>query len=141
MSPKSNQNSDLLQLADRLIARHLRVSIPDIDTRRQLQHNRTNEPLFLRQKVRCVAVVGAGGSAPLVERGLELADRLESEFSSEPEVKAREAELFRLQRVYNLDPEDFETRIAALSRTPEITEHVRNAVSKRYALRHPTVLG
>lgn len=134
-------NSDLLQLADRLIARHLRVSIPDIDTRRQLQHNRTSEPLFLRQRGRCVAVVGAGGSAPLLDRGLELADELDNEFSSKSEVKSREAEMFRLQRVYGLDPKDFETRIAALSRTPEITEHVRNAVSRRYALRHPTILG
>jgi SIR2-like domain len=87
-------------------------------------------------------VVGAGGSAPLLSRGGELADELEEELlRSDTEEKAHEAELFRLQRVYRLDPDDFETRIAALSRTPEITEHVRNAISKRYALRHPTILG
>jgi hypothetical protein len=72
-------------------------------------------------------------------RGHELVKDLEKEFPSEK--KAREAELFRLQRVYGLDPDDFETRIAALARTPEITEHVRNTISERYALRHPTILG
>jgi hypothetical protein len=138
----SLQNDDLASLADRLIARHLRVSIPDVKTRRQLQRNRTPEPLFMHQRGRCIAVVGAGGSAPLLDRGTELADRLEKELlRSKPEEKAQEAELFRLQRVYGLDPDDFETRIAALSRTPEITEHVRDAISKRYALRHPTILG
>jgi hypothetical protein len=141
MPEASNQHDDLVQLADRLIARHLRVSIPDIDTRRELQHSRTKEPLFLHQKVRCVAVVGAGGSVPIVDRGIELADRLDGEFSSAAEKKARKEELFRLQRVYGLNPKDFETRIAALSRTPETTEHVRTVVSQRYALRHPTILG
>ncbi|HST69590.1 MAG TPA: SIR2 family protein [Solirubrobacterales bacterium] len=95
--------------------------------------------MFLRQRARCVAVVGAGGSAPILGRGRELVADLENEFRSEE--KAWEAELFRLQRVYDLDPEDFETRIAALSRTPEVTEHVRRVISERYALRHPTILG
>lgn len=139
MPAANNQNSDLARLADRLITRHLRVSIPDIKTRRQLQHNRAPDPLFLRQSVRCVAVVGAGGSAPLLGRGRELADDLKKEFPSESE--AQKAELFRLQRVYGLNPNDFETQIAALSRTPEITEHVRNTISERYSLRHPTILG
>ena len=139
MPATDTQNPDLYNLADRLIAPHLRVSIPDAHTRRQLQRHHTPDPLFIHQRVRCIAVVGAGGSAPLLGRGSELAGDLEHEFRSE--TKAQEAELFRLQRVYGLDPKDFETRIAALSRTPEITEHVRNTISKRYAFRHPTILG
>jgi hypothetical protein len=141
MAAANFQNRDLAALADRLTGRHLRVSIPDVKTRRQLQRKRTAEPIFWQQRGRCIAVVGAGGSAPLLDRGSELADDLEQKLlRSIPEKKAQEAELFRLQRVYGLDPDDFETRIAALSRTPEITEHVRAAISKRYSLRHPTIL-
>ncbi len=93
----------------------------------------------MEQRVRCIAVVGAGASAPLLGRGNELVKDLEREFAAEEEL--REEESYRLQRVYGLDPEDFETRIAALSRTPEITRHVREAISKRYVARHPTILG
>jgi hypothetical protein len=137
MAPRRKQ-SELTTLADRLIIRHLRVSVPDADARHELQREHTPEP-WLEQRVRCVAVVGASASAPLLSRGDALATQLEKQFRDQDD--ARRAELFRLQRVYGLDPKDFETRLAALSRTPEITYQVREAISEWYAYRHPTILG
>ena len=137
--PPRSKPSVLAELADQLIVRHLRVSIPAEDVRLELQQGRRRE-LLLQQKLRCVAVVGAGASATLHARGDELADDLERDFSF-PKDKDREAELFRLQRVYKLDPKDFETRLAALSRTPEVTQRVRKEIANRYGYRHPTILG
>jgi hypothetical protein len=131
---------ELDRLADRLIVRHLRVSLPEYESRRELQRDYAHEPL-LTLRTRCVAVVGAGASAALFERGKALAASLEKQFASSPdEDAARRAELFRLQRVYGLDPRDFETRLAALSRTPEVAQQVQMAIKQRYAYRHPTVL-
>ncbi len=135
--PSRRKRPELTQLADRLIIRHLQVSVPD-GARHELQRGRTSEPL-LGQRIRCIAIVGAGASAPLLGRGEALATELEQQFSSEEE--ARKAELFRLQRVYGLDPSDFETRLAALSRTPDITQHVRQRIARQYRYRHPTILG
>jgi hypothetical protein len=128
----------LTGLADRLIVRHLRVSIPDWSVRQALQRRRVREPL-LERKVRCIAIVGAGASAPLLARGDALATELEERFAG-PD-KDRKAELFRLQRLYQLNPKHFETRLAALSRTPEATQHIRHTIAKRYRYRHPTILG
>ncbi len=136
--PQRRRTKGLAGLADRLIARHLRVSLPDVGVRRALQGEMAPEE-SLEQRIRCVAVVGAGASASLVKRGAELAEELEGRFRVQDD--ARRAELLRLQRVYGLDPEDFETRLAALSRSPEITEEIREAIAGRYAYRHPTILG
>lgn len=106
--------------------------------REAAQAGRDREPLWER-RLRCVAIVGAGASAPLLRRGTELAAELEREFASDAE--ARKAEAFRLQRVYGLDPGDFETRLAALSRTPDVTQRVREMIAGLYAYRHPTILG
>lgn len=124
-------------LADRLILRHLRISVPTSHMRHDLQRGRKSEPL-LEQQIRCIAVVGAGASVPLLQRGDELATQLEEGHKDD---KGRRAELFRLQRVYGLDPQDFETRLAALSRTPESAQGVREEISEQYAYRHPTILG
>lgn len=124
-------------LAERLIVRHLRVSVPDPVTRHDLQRERQAEPL-LEQSLRTIAVVGAGASAPLLRRGEELAKKLEDNEIDKPGLKA---EMFRLERVYGLDPRDFETRLAALSRTPQAAQAVRERISKDYAFRHPTILG
>lgn len=138
VAPRS-KSSDLAELADQLIIRHLRVSIPAWNVRQELQRGQRLEPL-LERKLRCVAVVGAGASETLFARGAALADELEEQFSS-PNDKDRKAELFRLQRLYKLDPQDFETRLAALSRAPEVTQHVRQTIAERYGYRHPTILG
>ncbi len=131
-------NSALTTLADRLIIRHLRVSVPTTKMRQDLQKNRQSEPL-LQKPTRCIAVVGASASLPLMKRGEALATQLEKRFSDQE--AARSAELFRLQRVYKLDGDDFETRLAALSRTPEVTQEVKSMISEWYAYRHPTILG
>ncbi|HEV7492453.1 SIR2 family protein [Baekduia sp.] len=136
--PDSGSALDLGTLADRLIVRHLRVSIPDPIRRQELQEGRRPEVL-LEQRVRCIAIVGAGASAPLLQRGDALALGLEKEFASD-EV-SRGAELSRLERVYGLDPTHFETRLAALSRTPEVAQAVRQHIAQHYAYRHPTILG
>jgi hypothetical protein len=129
--------SSLEALAERLIARHLRVSVPDSTTRHDLQLERETEPL-LEQDMRCIAIVGAGASAPVLRRGEELAAKLEKGESDKPGF---EAELFRLERVYGLDRRDFETRLAALSRTPQAAQSVRERIAQDYAFRHPTILG
>lgn len=88
--------------------------------------------------MRSIAVIGAGASAPLLRRGEELAMKLEE---NETDRAGFEAELFRLERVYRLDRRDFETRLAALSRTPQAAQLVRERISEDYAFRHPTILG
>jgi hypothetical protein len=131
-------NTALTTLADRLIIRHLRVSVPNTKMRQNIQQGLTPEPL-LQKRMRCVAVVGASASAPLMKRGDALATQLERRFNDQD--AARRAELFRLQRVYKLDGDDFETRLAALSRTPEVTQEVKATIAEWYAYRHPTILG
>lgn len=131
-------SSPLTILADRLIIRHLRVSVPDLDTRQELLGDLKQEPL-LEKNVRCVAVVGAGASAPLLKRADALATELEKELHVSE--KALRDELFRLQRVYGLDPGEFETRLAAMSRMPEAAQHVKDVISDKYDYRHPTILG
>lgn len=131
-------NSALTALADRLIIRHLRVSVPNTRMRNDLQKERLPDPL-LQKQMRCIAVIGASASAPLMKRGDALATQLEKRFRDQDD--ARRAELFRLQRVYKLDGDDFETRLAALSRTPEITQEVKGMIAEWYAYRHPTILG
>jgi hypothetical protein len=138
MSSRRERQTPLSQLADRLVIRHMQVSTPDVEVRRRALQDRTPEPR-LGRRLRSVAIVGAGASAPLLGRGDELATSLEHEFAADAE--GRQAELFRLQRVYGLDPRDFETRLAALSRTPDVTQHVRERIAASYAYRHPTILG
>lgn len=125
-------------LAHRLIIRNLQVSVPgNSDLRHDLPRGRKLEPLFER-KMRCIAIVGAGASAPLHRRGDELASDLER---LEGDKDAFEDELSRLHRVYGLNPNEFETRLAALSRTPEAAQRVREEIAGQYAYRHPTILG
>jgi hypothetical protein len=123
-----------------MVVRHLRVSLPERGVRQELQRRYQPEPL-LEEGMRCIAVVGAGASAPLAARGDALAEELEDRFGSIQEKQDRKAELFRLQRLYKLNPKDFETRLAALARTPEATQQVRREIARRYSYRHPTILG
>jgi hypothetical protein len=131
----------LSELADNLILRHLRVSVPHDDQWQRMRRGQGDDPR-LSASMRCVAIVGAGASAELFDRGDALASRLEQELDKpEDDKRARRAELFRLERVYGLDPGAFETRLAALSRTPANTEVVRERIAHHYDYRHPTVLG
>jgi hypothetical protein len=53
---------------------------------------------------------------------------------------AEAAALKRMQRVYGLDPEDFETQLVAISQSPQAALRVREAIATRYQVRHPTLL-
>ncbi len=82
----------------------------------------------------CIAIVGAGASAPLVERANDLADELEERFERD------KAELKRLELVYDLNKNDFETRLIALSKNPDTEREVRKTISEQYSVKHPTLL-
>jgi SIR2-like domain len=129
--------ANLDRLAGRLIARHLRISVPDKSVRTLLaeQYDRSVYPDKLVEcNMRCVAVVGAGASAPLLARGNQLAKSLERKFGRD------KAELERLRLVNNLKKKHFETRLIALSRTPEAERKVRETIANQYSIRYPPLL-
>jgi hypothetical protein len=133
---KAAENQKLL--ADRLIARHLRIAIPDTQVRKRLitdWRGAVSDANLVERDMHCIAVVGAGASEPLLARGDELAAELEAQFERD------EVELNRLTLVYNLDPEQFETRLVALSRSPDAAAMVRKTISEKYKVQHPTLLG
>ena len=126
------------ELAAHLIARHLRISIPDPSVRDTLAATQRRDvyPVNLVERpTRCIAVVGAGASAPLLKRADELATELEARFTRD------EVELERLKLVNNLKTNAFETRLVALSKTPDAAREVRKTISQEYDIRHPPVLG
>jgi hypothetical protein len=125
-------------LADRLTARHLRIAIPDTQVRKRLVadwRGAVSDTNLVERDMHCIAVVGAGASQPLLARGDELAAELEAKFGRD------EVELNRLSLVYNLDSEQFETRLVALSRSPDAAAMVRKTISEKYKVQHPTLLG
>jgi SIR2-like domain len=125
-------------LAEMLLVRHLQESWPRPHDEMRGWFPDGKAPRHYDESIRTVAVVGAGASAPI----FALADELASELEEEIDVdKAdREAELARLENVYDLNPEAFETRLAAICRTPEAERKVRARISERYRHRHPTLL-
>jgi hypothetical protein len=125
-------------LADALIARHLRISVPDSAVRDRLSEV-PDAPLYpaaeIERRTRCIAVVGAGASEPLMSRANDLATELEKHFERD------EAALERLELVSGFSRKDFETRLIALSTGgPEVERKVREAISEKYDVRHPTLL-
>ncbi|MFI4990586.1 MAG: SIR2 family protein [Solirubrobacterales bacterium] len=137
--PGSKQTkASITRLADMLMARHVRVATPDSMVRVELSEDLNNSlelPELVERDMHCVAIVGAGASAPLVDRANDLADELEERFERD------ETELNRLSLVYGSDIEHFETRLIALSKNPETMREVRKTISEKYSLKHPTLLG
>ena len=131
-----SRTANMTSLADALIARHLRISVPEGSVRVRLETEREHgyPAELVERRMRCIAVVGAGGSAPLLDRGEELAATLELKYGRD------DVELERLALVNNLSPKDLETRLIALSRTPDAAAEVRDTISKKYNIRHPPVL-
>jgi hypothetical protein len=84
--------------------------------------------------MRCIAVVGAGASAPLLRRADALADSLEARFGRD------KVELERLELVTGSRARDFETRLVALSGTPVAAREVRDQIAKLLGIRHPALL-
>ncbi|WCB92107.1 hypothetical protein DSM104299_00792 [Baekduia alba] len=138
MAQSDLPGSDNLELlAQKLLARHLRVSVPDSAVRdrvAQAQDPSVYPSGLVERQMRCVAVVGAGASVPLSKRGADLADFLESRFGRD------EAELDRLEQVNGLDRDELETRLIALSSTRDTAREVRETIATEYSIRHPTLL-
>jgi SIR2-like domain len=134
----ANVKHGLSELAEVLLVRHLQESWPKPQDETHGWFREGSPPRCYEDKVRVVAVIGAGASAPI----FAVADELASELEEEVDVdKAdREAELARLATVYRLNPEGFETRLAAICRTPEAERKVRAKISERYRHHHPTLL-
>jgi len=134
----AKRKENLEHLADILCARHIRISVPDGAVRDRLAEVRsegTYPAQLVERDIHCIAVVGAGASAPLLERGDDLAKKLEIKFGRD------EAELDRLKLVNNLKRNALETRLIALSRSPDAARLVRDTISDNYRVRHPTLLG
>lgn len=130
----------LEELADRLIARHINVSIPDGDheMRRSLL---VRDPAIWRlteRKFRCIAVVGAGASAPFLKRGNALAESLVQRCHVDQAAVDVESE--RIQRITAVDPSEFEAKLAAIAQTlGGDHRRLRAAISDLYRVRHPTI--
>lgn len=139
MSKKQKRKDDWLhRLADMLIARHINVSIPDMELRRQLFAKDPELWKRCQRKFRCIAVVGAGASAPVLDRGDDLASGLIEKFNIGQ--ASIDAERERLARITAVDPEDFEAQLSAIGQTLGNSRRVRAAISDLYRVRHPTVL-
>jgi SIR2-like domain len=129
---------NLALLAEVLIARHLRISLPDSTIRDDLakaQHSPPYQVDMVERRTRCIAVVGAGASASLLARANDLATELEKDFGRD------DTELERLELVSGFPRDNFETRLIALSRSPETAIQVRERISDKYNIRHPALLG
>lgn len=134
---RRERQPNLEKLARRLIARHLRISVPDKSVRALLaeHYDRSIYPdKMVECDMRCVAIVGAGASAPVLARGNQLAKSLEGKFGRD------KVELERLRLVNNLNKNHFETRLIALSRTPEAERKVRETIADQYSIRYPPLL-
>lgn len=135
--PEDDKAADIyIRLANALIARHIRISAPNSKVRDWLAEQKLGAyPIDLvESRMRCIVVIGAGASVPLLARSGDLALRLEGQFGRDA------PELERLKLVNNLDPAAFETRLIALSKTPDAARRVKAMIAHEYNIRHPTVL-
>jgi SIR2-like protein len=131
-------NEWLQPLAEMLIARHIKVSVPDHELRGDLFERDPDLWDRCRRKFRCIAVVGAGASAPVLARGDDLASGLIEKFNiGQASV---EAEKERLARITAVDPTEFEAQLSAIGQTLGNSRRVRAAISDLYRVRHPSVL-
>jgi hypothetical protein len=126
------------ELAEMLIARHINVSIPDHELRGELFERDSEFWDRCQRKFRCIAVVGAGASAPALPRGNDLASGLIERFNIGRALV--EAEKERLARITAVDPSDFEAQLSAIGQTLGNSRRVRAAISDLYRVRHPSVL-
>jgi hypothetical protein len=85
-----------------------------------------------------VAIVGAGASKPMLSAAEDLAKELEEKLDKDRQE--REIELDRLENVYGLKRNSFETRLTAMCRTPESERKIKKEISKRYRHFHPSLL-
>ncbi len=133
-----NDEEWLDPLAKMLIARHINVSVPDQELRRELFEEDPRLWKNCQRKFRCIAVVGAGASAPILDRGDDLAAGLIEKFNIGQ--ASIDAEHERLARITAVDPDEFEAKLSAIGQTMGNGRRVRAAISDLYRLRHPTIL-
>jgi hypothetical protein len=124
-------------LAELLIARHIAVSISDREMRSQMLASSPGLQELSERKFRCIAVVGAGASAPLLDRGKDLAKGLIRQFKVDE--AAVQAERERIERITAVDPEEFEAQLSAIGQILGGDRRVRTAISELYQVRHPTI--
>jgi hypothetical protein len=127
----------LRPLADLLIARHINASVPDHELKREMLAGEAAMWAHTERKFRCIAVVGAGASAPVLERGEGLAKGLMQRFHVDED--AIQAERERLERITAVNPEEFEAQLSAIGQTMGGDRRVRAAISELYQVRHPTI--
>lgn len=135
---KRRRRKHLRSLGECLVARHLRISLPNGRVRDAIAAAPWESGSYpadqVERSMRCIAVVGAGASFPLLARGNELADMLEAKYGKD------DVELDRLELVNSLSRDSFEARLIALSKTPDAAKHVRQTIAQEYNVTHPTVL-
>ena len=134
----SRQMENMQLLAERMVARHIRVAVPELDVRDRLvdQGEAKYDIELVERKMRCIAVVGAGGSDIVFMRSKELADELEAEFGRDAD------ELERLRLVNNLDSvDDLETRLVALGKNAAGERKVREKIAEIYGVCYPSLPG
>ncbi len=134
---KKTPDQHLSDLAEALLVRHLQASWPASTAAGPTWFRDGGPPDRYDQEIRTVAVVGAGASVPMNPVAEQLATELEEK---DKDPRARLVELDRLEDVYRLDRTEFETRLTAICRTPEIEREVRYEIASSYGRRHPTVL-
>ena len=127
------------ELAEKLVARHVSISVPSKAARDLDFSDGENWEEHLDDGVRCIAVVGAGASRPILSGAVDLAAHLEKNAKVPPE-EVNEAAA-RLAKIYGLDRSHFETRLLALNQaSPGAAAQIRAAISSAYRVRHPTLL-
>jgi hypothetical protein len=132
------RDQHLSDLAEALLVRHLQASWPATTAAGPTWFRDGGPPDRYDQEIRTVAVVGAGASVPMNPVAEQLATYLEEKVDKDRD--ARLVELDRLEDVYGLERTEFETRLTAICRTPEIEREVRYEIARSYGRRHPTVL-
>lgn len=132
------QGDWLQDIAELLISRHINVSISDRRLREKLLAEEPELWETSQRKIRCIAVVGAGASAPVLARGDDLASGLIQQFNIEQAAVAAEKE--RIERITAVDPTEFEAQLSAIGQTLGNSRRVQAAISDLYNVRHPTIL-
>ena len=143
-SGRTEKIDRVAELADALFVRHLQYSF---SAQHHNEYSLSNDLCQLvsqriqdsmRVPSRVVAVVGAGASARILDLAHALAARVIQD--CEPTPSSYEYELKRLTKIYHWDREEFETQLAAISRTDEAEQKVRQSLCKALSATHPTLL-
>ncbi len=118
-----------------MLARHLHVSLKNI------ANHVPAAALSQRHEYgghHVIAIVGAGASAPVLERGPSIRKQLEAEFARD--VPDYQSALTEARELLHFEPDSLETALFALSRTPQLEQRLRQRLAALYNRRHPMLL-